>query len=317
MRVLITGGAGFIGSHLADALLAMGCKVLVIDNYQTGRRDNLKPNAHLTLLEGTIADQELVERAFIDFQPEVVVHAAAAYKDPNNWEEDVSTNIAGTVNVIRGAQKADVRRFVYFQTALCYGLQPQEQPITLAHSINARGSSYAISKTAAEHYIELSGLDFISFRLANAYGPRNLSGPLPTFFHRLTTGKPCFVMETRRDFIFIDDLVEVVLKAIQGQGKKGYYHISSGSDTSIKELFDATIAALGIRLEREVEVRPRNPDDVYTILIDPEKTQRDFGWKVRTPLVDGVGRAIDWYKAHGITQTYTHLKPVEAMVPAK
>lgn len=313
MRVLITGGAGFIGSHLADALLARGCKVLVIDNYQTGRRDNLKAHAHLTVVEGTIADQELVERIFADFQPEVAVHAAASYKDPSNWEEDVSTNVAGTVNVLRGAQNANVRRFIYFQTALCYGLQPQEQPITLSHSINACGSSYAISKTAAEHYIELSGLDFISFRLANAYGPRNLSGPLPTFFHRLTTGKPCFVMETRRDFIYVDDLVEVVMKAIQGQGKKGYYHISSGSDTSIKELFDATITALGIQLERDVEIRPRSPDDVFTILIDPTKTQKDFGWAVHTPLTEGVKRTIAWYNTHGITQTYTHLKPVEAI----
>lgn len=311
MRVLITGGAGFIGSHLADALLAQGNEVLVIDNYQTGRRDNLTPQAQLTVVEGSIADQELVLKAFADFQPEVVVHAAASYKDPTNWEEDVLTNVAGTVNILRGAVQANVRRLIYFQTALCYGLQPEEQPITLNHSINSRGSSYAISKTAAEHYIELSGLDFLSFRLANAYGPRNLSGPLPTFFHRLTTGKACFVMDTRRDFIYIDDMVEIVMQAIHGQGTKGYYHISSGSDTSIKELFDATVSALDIRLDKDVEARPRSPDDVYTILIDPSKTEKDFGWKVRTPLAEGVKRTIEWYQTHGITQTYTHLKPVE------
>lgn len=315
MKVLVTGGAGFIGSHLVDALLAQGCKILVIDNYQTGRRDNLKPHPRLTIVEGTIADQTLVQRAFTDFHPDVVVHAAASYKDPNNWEEDAATNVVGTVNVVRAAQHAKAHRLIYFQTALCYGLQPLEQPITLEHPINSRGSSYAISKTAGEHYIELSGLDFISFRLANAYGPRNLSGPLPTFFQRLNTGKPCFVMDTRRDFIYIDDLVEVVLKAIQGEGKKGYYHISSGSDYSIKELFDATIATLGIQLENDVEVKPRNPDDVFTILIDPAKTQQDFRWKVHTPLTEGVKRTIAWYKTHGITQTYTHLKPIDTTQP--
>lgn len=311
MKVLITGGCGFIGSHLADALLAEGHEVLALDNYATGRRDNLQPQPRLTLIEGTIADGGLVRALMADFKPEVVVHAAAAYKDPQNWEEDAMTNVFGTVNVVKAAQENEVRRIVYFQTALCYGLKPLEQPITLNHALNARGSSYAISKTAGEHYIELSGLDFVSFRLANAYGPRNLSGPLPTFYHRLTTGKKCFVMETRRDFIYIDDLIEVVLKAVKGTGEKGYYHISSGSDTSIEDLFEETLCALNLHLQEKVEVRPRNPDDVYTILIDPSKTERDFNWKVKTPLKTGVERTIAWYQAHGITQTYTHLKPVE------
>ena len=114
-----------------------------------------------------------------------------------------------------------------------------------------------------------------------------------------------------RDFVFIDDLVDVVISAIHGEGEKGYYHISSGSDYSIKELFDETVNALNITLENEVEVRPRNPDDVFTILIDPSKTNKDFNWKTKTSLNEGVKRAIEWYKVHGITQTYTHLKPVE------
>ncbi len=308
MKVLITGGAGFIGSHLADQLIADGHEVLCIDNYETGRRDNLKPHERLAVVEGTIADKELVDKLFDEFQPNCVVHAAASYKNPDNWEEDAYTNTIGTLHVTLASKRCQVDRLIYFQTALCYGLKPIEQPITLNHPINSKGSSYAISKTAGEHYIELSGLDFISFRLANAYGPRNLSGPLPTFFHRLTTNKPCFVMDTRRDFIYIDDLINVVMKAIYGQGNKGYYHISSGSDYSIKELFDDTVNALGITLEQPVEVRPRNPDDVYTILIDPSKTNQDFDWKTNTPLQVGVQNAIEWYKNFGVTQTFTHLK---------
>lgn len=311
MKILITGGAGFIGSHLADQLLNEGHSVLAIDNYQTGRRDNLKPHPNLTVVEGTIADKALVDQTFSSFIPDIVVHAAASYKDPNHWEEDAYTNVLGTIHVALASKRLEVKRIIYFQTALCYGLKPIEQPITLQHPICSNGSSYAISKTAGEQYIELTGLDFISFRLANAYGPRNLSGPLPTFFQRLTTGKPCFVMDTRRDFIYVDDLVAVVKKAIHGEGKKGYYHISSGSDYSIKELFDETICALDIKLENDVEVRPRNPDDVFTILIDPTKTNLDFNWKVRTPLKTGVKLAIEWYQENGITQTYTHLKPVE------
>jgi UDP-glucose 4-epimerase len=310
MKVLITGGAGFIGSHLADRLLARGDEVLAIDNYATGRRDNLTPHKNLKIVEGTIADEHLVQEAYDTFKPEQVVHAAASYKDPNNWTEDSRTNVLGTANIIQASQRSGVRRLIYFQTALCYGLHPIEQPITLSHPIRPEGSSYAISKTAGEHYISLSGLDFLSFRLANAYGPRNLSGPLPTFYQRLANDKKCFVMDTRRDFIFVADLVDVVVKALDGKGEKGYYHISSGSDYAIKELYDATIRALGIVEKEQVEVRDRNPDDVFSILLDPSKTNRDFSWKASTPLIDGVSLAIDYYKKFGISETYTHLKGV-------
>jgi UDP-glucose 4-epimerase len=308
MKILITGGAGFIGSHLADRLLARGDKVLVIDNYATGRRDNLKANSNLKVIEGSIADTKLVHSSFEEFKPDLAIHAAASYKDPEAWVEDTMTNVLGSANVAQGAKKNGVKRLIYFQTALCYGLQPIEQPITLSHPIRPEGSSYAISKTAGENLIQLTGLDYISFRLANAYGPRNLSGPLPTFFQRLTSNKPCFVMDTRRDFIFVNDLVDCVMGAIDGKGQRGAYHISSGSDYSIKELFDATIAALEIKLEKEVEVRPRNPDDAFTILLDPSKTQKDFQWKTTTRLKTGVKAAIEWYREFGISQTFTHLK---------
>jgi UDP-glucose 4-epimerase len=310
MKVLITGGAGFIGSHLAERLLADGHEVLVIDNYATGRRDNLPAHEALTVVEATIAHSDAVSAACLNFSPECVVHAAAAYKDPDAWREDVRTNTLGTVNVALAAREAGVGRLIYFQTALCYGTRPLEQPITLEHPIRP-DSSYAISKTAGEQYIELSGIDFVSFRLANAYGPRNMSGPLPTFYQRLTDGKPCFVMDTRRDFIYIDDLVDVVMKAVvEGVGHR-HYHVSTGSDYSIKELFDATVEALGITLEQDVEVRPRGEDDAYTILLDPSRVRADFGWDVTVPLEQGVARAVDYYREFGISETYTHLRIAE------
>jgi UDP-glucose 4-epimerase len=317
MKVLITGGAGFIGSHLIDRLLATGRHVLVIDNFATGRRDNLTGHENLTLVEGSIADPAVVDGAFSRFRPDVVVHAAASYKDPENWSEDVRTNVLGTAHVVKASQATQVKRFVYFQTALCYGLQPLEQPISLSHPIRANGSSYAVSKTAGEQYVELSGLQWISFRLANAYGPRNLSGPLPTFYHRLTQRKSCFVMDTRRDFIYVDDVVAVVLKAIDGKGGTGPYHVSTGTDYAIKELFDATLQALAIKLDREVEVRPRSADDAFTILLDPSRTHRDFQWQASTPLTEGVARAVAYYRQHGISQTFTHLKAVETTAKAR
>ena len=127
MKVLITGGSGFIGSHLAEKLLERGDQVLVIDNYQTGRKDNLVPHNNLKIVEGTIADTNLVNSLFADFKPEIVVHAAASYKDPDNWIEDVMTNELGTVNIVRASKNVGVKRVIYFQTSLCYGLKPMEQ----------------------------------------------------------------------------------------------------------------------------------------------------------------------------------------------
>ena len=288
-----------------------GHEVLVIDNYATGRRDNLTERDGLEIVEDTIEDSAVVFETFERFHPDFVVHAAAAYKDPDAWDADVTTNALGTVNVVKAAQASSVERLLYFQTALCYGTTPTEQPVTLGHPIRP-DSSYGISKTAGELYIELSGLDFLSFRLANAYGPRNISGPLPTFYHRLTEGKGVFVMDTRRDFIYVDDLVDVVMQAIVDGTGHGHYHVSSGSDFSIKELFDATIAALPeVELDGDVEVRPRGEDDAYTILLDPSRINQDFGWSPKVPLEEGVRRAIEYYRESGISQTYTHLKVAE------
>jgi len=310
MRVLITGGAGFIGSHLADRLLARGDEVLVIDNLATGKKENLSSNPKLEFVEDTIADRAVVEGLFERFAPDHVIHAAASYKDPNDWNEDVLTNALGSSYVVGAAVAREVKRLIYFQTALCYGLLPKEQPITLDHPLDPE-SSYAISKTAGEQYIQLSGIDYVSFRLANAYGPRNVSGPLPTFYQRLSAGKKCFVMDTRRDFIYIDDLVDLVLMALDGRGESGIYHASSGSDYSIKELFDLTVDALGITLDEPVEERPRGADDAYTILIDPSKTVETYGWRPETVLSQGVPRTVSWYTDRGVGETYTHLKQAD------
>lgn len=314
MKVLITGGSGFVGSNLADRLLADGHEVLSIDNYATSRRENLTEQDGLTIVEGDIGDRETVDKAFGDFKPDAVAHAAASYKDPDAWVEDTRTNALGTVNVVEAAKEAGVDRLVYFQTALCYGTEPLENPITLEHPIRP-DSSYAISKTAGEQYIELSGIPFVSLRLANIYGPRNVSGPPPTFWQRLTEGKPCFAMDTRRDFIFVTDLIDVVVPALEGTGE-GHYHVSTGTDYSIKEMFDAVVAAMGIELDEPVEVRPRPPEDAPSILLDPTRTNADFSWEAKVPLQEGIQKAVEWYGENGVGETYTHLKAEEVKVSA-
>jgi UDP-glucose 4-epimerase len=120
-------------------------------------------------------------------------------------------------------------------------------------------------------------------------------------------------MDSRRDFIFVTDLIEVVYAALQGTGQ-GHYHVSTGSDYSIKEMFDAVVEAMGIELDEEVEVRPRPEEDAPSILLDPSRTESDFGWKAKVPLADGISKAVEWYREHPVGETYTHLKAEELKV---
>jgi len=312
MKVLVTGGAGVIGSRVSAELLARGDSVLIIDNFETGRRDSVPESERVTLIEDTITNQQRVLEVFEAFQPEVVVHCAASYKDGEAWESDVSTNVLGTINVVRAFQRVACRRLIYLQTALCYGLSPSQQPVPVDYPLAPEGSSYAYSKTVAEQYIRLSGIEYVTFRLANVYGPGTLTGPMPVFYDRLVHDKPCFVVDTRRDWVFVGDLAELVLLAIDGTGERGAYHCASGTDYAIKDLYDATRAALGMAPDPEIEIRPRGPGDAYTLLLDPSKTRRDFGWQATTPFEDGMRQLVDWYRANPPEQFYTHLKLDEA-----
>ena len=219
MRAFITGGSGQVGSTVADMLLARGDTVCSIDNFATGRRDNLSHQPGLTQVEGSITDSSLVDRLFSDLRPDVVIHAAASYKDPEDWATDALVNAVGGAIIAKACKTYKVKRLIYFQTALCYGTKPMQEPIRLDHPINPANSSYAISKTAGENYVQFSGVDWVTFRLANVIGPRNVSGPLPIFYQRLSEGKKCFVTPARRDFCFADDLARVVVEAADGRAR--------------------------------------------------------------------------------------------------
>ncbi|MFP6901435.1 MAG: NAD-dependent epimerase/dehydratase family protein, partial [Opitutales bacterium] len=185
--------------------------------------------------------------------------------------------------------------------------KPLEQPITLNHPKLPANSSYAISKTAAEDYIEISGLDYVTFRLANVIGPRNVSGPLPIFYQRISEGKKCFVTTARRDFVFVGDLANAVVRAIDGTGS-GAYHFSSGTDVAIKELYDAVVEAMELDEYPEPEVREISPDDAPSILLDPTRTFEDFGEMEFTPLLETVRAGVQYFREFGVSGGYTHLK---------
>jgi nucleoside-diphosphate-sugar epimerase len=305
MRLLITGGTGCLGANIADRYLARGSEVLCLDNFATSSRDALAPNPKLTIVEGDVSDDALVSRVFDQFKPTHVVHSAASYKDPNDWTGDIATNVTGTGHVVKSSLRHKVARFVYLQTALCYG-RPLERPVTVGHRL-APFTSYSISKTAGEQYVAMSGLPWVSLRLANIYGPRHYSGPIPTFYKRLKAQQTCTVVDTRRDFMEMEDFLRLIDLVFERAAITGPFNVSSGQDTTIKEIFEKIVSQLGIRLDEPVKVLPPEGDDVASLLLDPSETERTFGWKAEIPLSEGLERQIKWFDANGVGQTYTHL----------
>lgn len=308
MKVLVTGGNGQIGSHIIEELLSMGCKIANIDNLVTGRKAHLNNNSNLANYENTISDYEFLNDVANKFKPEIIIHCAASYKDPNDWISDINTNCLGTANLVKISQQHKIKRFIYFQTALCYGLRPSENPISLSHPLNSGGSSYAISKTCGEQYIINSGINYVTFRLANVIGPRNVSGPLPIFYDRLKNNKKCFVTQTRRDFVYVKDLVNVVMKAVDNKGS-GEYHFSSGKDVAIIDLYNEVVKNLKLNNYPDPDILEKSSDDVESILLDPQKTFKDFGTIKFTDLNKIVEDAVNYYEEFGIKEKgFTHLE---------
>lgn len=307
MRILVTGGAGCLGSNLAERFLEAGHAVLVLDNFATGHRAAL-PESHpgLTLAEGSVADRALVARLFADFAPTHVIHSAAAYKDPDDWAEDSRTNVEGTINVVKAAQAAGVARFVNFHTALGYG-RPATVPIP--RDAPARPfTSYGISKQAGEDYLRISGLPWVSLRLANVTGPRLAIGPIPTFYTRLKAGKPCFCSRTVRDFVDMDDFFAMMDLAMAEGAPTGAFNVSTGTGHAIREIFDLVAAHLGITPKDPVPEVDPGPDDVPAVVLDPSETIAAFGWRPRHDFAATIRRMLQWYDAHGVTAIYSHLR---------
>lgn len=305
MRILITGGAGCLGSALVEEYVSAGYQVLVIDNFTTGKREVLPSTLGLTVVEGSVADTDLVAKAFGDFAPTHVIHAAAAYKAPQDWAGDVATNVTGTVNVLGAAKAAGVRRFVNLQTALCYG-RPNRLPIPIDHPLRPF-TSYGISKTAGEAYVAMSDLPWVSLRLANVTGPRLAIGPIPTFYKRLKAGQSCFCTDAVRDFLDMSDFLAFMDLALRDDAPTGVFNVASGIGHSILDVFNTVARLTGASIDGTVPVVPIGADDVPEVVLDPSATTAAFGWAAKIGFEETIGRMIAWYDAHGVTDIYSHL----------
>ena len=305
MRILITGGAGCLGSNLIEHWLPKGYQILVIDNFATGKREVVPEITGLKVTEGDIANEELVNQTFESFRPDVVIHAAAAYKDPDNWVEDARTNVIGSANVVKASKKCGASRLINFQTALCYG-RPKQLPIPVDHPTNPF-TSYGISKTAGEQLMLMSGIPTLSLRIANVTGPRLAIGPIPTFYKRLKAGQKCFCSDSSRDFLDMSDFLTFMDLAIQAQANTGVYNISSGEAHSIKEIFNLVAEYIGLEYQ-DVPVVPVDDDDVPVVSLDTSKTVEAFDWVAQVNFKETIERQLAWYDQYGISDVFSHLK---------
>lgn len=308
MRVLITGGLGFIGSHMADRLVKNGHDVFIIDNLETGRMENKNEKIPAeNIFINSIADEDLCNKVFERAAPDIVIHTAASYKNSDTWAWDVLNNIHGTMEILTSCEVYGVGRLIYLQTSLCYGSPANKDLIKESQFVNPQ-NSYSITKTAAEQFIQLSGINYISFRLSNIYGPRNLSGAIPAFYKNLASGKPSWIAGATRDFVYIDDLCEILMAAVHGIGDKGVYNVpSSRQNVPIIEVYK-TMAHLMEIEDKEYTAMAPAPDDVESIILDGSKLIMDFEMLPHQRLKKGLWQAIQWYRENGVGETFTHLK---------
>jgi len=301
MKVLVTGGAGFIGSHIVDKLIDLGYEVIVVDNFRTGSPDNLNKKAIFYNLD--IINRDAVARVFEEHAPSYVFHTAAGYlvhsiEDPQG---DAMTNIVGSINIIELCIKHKVRRLIYSNSGgASYG-DPLFIPLTEEHPINPL-TPYGISKHTVEHYLHMYhknyGLDYISLRYGNIYGPRQNpkleGGVISVFLDSLLRGKGPEMKSDgtpTRDYCYVGDVVEANLLAME-KGKCGAYHVATGIETSVLGLYRTLQKVLGIEIDY-VQGKPRVGDPQRAVF-SIEKIKKELGWYPKTSLEEGIKKTVQW-----------------------
>ncbi|MBI3953773.1 MAG: NAD-dependent epimerase/dehydratase family protein [Chloroflexi bacterium] len=302
-RVLVTGGAGFIGSHVVDALVAGGAEVVVVDNLSTGRRENV-PGA-TGLVQRGIEEPSLLE-VFRRQRPEAVVHlaaqssVAASMRDP---ALDARTNILGAINLLRCCQETGVKRVVYTSTGGALYGEPTYLPCDERHPIEPL-SYYGLSKHTVERYLKLfaqdTGLRYTILRFANVYGPRQdpygEAGVVAIFASLLLQGKAPTIFgdgEQTRDFVYVEDVVQACLSALE-RGASQAYNIGTGTQTSVNSLFRSLASLTGYR-GQPIYGPPRS-GDVRHIALTPQKAATELGWRPQTALAAGLERTVAHFR---------------------
>jgi UDP-glucose 4-epimerase len=301
-KILVTGGAGFIASHIVDRLIALKHEVIVVDNLATGYRENVNPAARFYQLD--VRDAEFA-RLIEAERPEVIDHHAAQTMVRVSTEQpvyDAQVNILGILNLLTAAAKAGTRKVIFASSGgTVYG-NCQHLPITEAEPF-APESPYGISKATSEFYLRYfaanCGVHYTALRYANIFGSRDTISSehvITVFAKRLLQGRAPVIHwdgEQAKDYLYVDDAVEANVLAME-HGDDQAYNIGSGQPVSVNAIYRLLVKMTGINIE--AQHGPKRVGDVRLFYFDCAKAARDLGWKPRTPFEEGVAQTLTWFK---------------------
>ncbi|MCR6108164.1 SDR family NAD(P)-dependent oxidoreductase [Salipaludibacillus agaradhaerens] len=309
--VLITGGAGFIGSHVTDALVENGQEIVVLDNLSTGSTENINSSSSVTFIEGDVRDEALVESIFrkkTDISG--VIHLAAQSKvgpSLDNPLEDLMINVKGTVTVLEAARRHDIKTFVYASSAAVYG-HVESLPISEEARVKPL-SPYGASKLAAEQYVQTFGalydMNVSALRFANVYGPRQSAdteaGVITIFIEKLLSGRTPYIQgdgEQTRDFVYVDDVVNAVITPFLNSKEmkvNGVFNVSSQSQTPINQLLEVLCKEVGNTFNPDYG--PVRAGDIKHSYLSHDKLTKVSNWRPQTPLKEGLKRTVQYYRS--------------------
>lgn len=298
-NVLITGGAGFIGSHVTDLLIDKGYNVIVADNLSSGNNSNLHKKAKLYNLD--INSPEF-ENVFKENQINYVIHFAAQPSvsfSTQNPTEDAMENIIGSINALKFSKKYGIKKFITASTAAVYGI-PEYLPVNEEHKTTCL-SFYGLSKLTMEKYVEMFGIDYIIFRFSNVYGPRQSAhgeaGVVAIFADKMKNNEDIIINgdgEQTRDFIFVADIAQVCVQALESDIKNELINVSINKAISINKLFE--IMGSKYNYKKPPIYGDERPGDIKHSILDNQKCIKLFGFEPKTPIEKGLDTLVDYVK---------------------
>jgi UDP-glucose 4-epimerase len=322
MRLMVTGAAGFIGSHLVDRLLSTGDEVLGVDNLSSGALANLSDARNSRVGKFSFQRVDVTSNAIADLidrtKPDVIFHLAAQVDVRSSVTDpiaDAMVNLIGTLNVLQAASKAGTQKVVFTSSGGCIYGEPDESrlPVTedqvyLPESMPE--SPYGVSKKVALDYLRyfkaVQGLDYTALALSNVYGPRQepasevgLEGQVVAIFSRkMLSGRPCTIYgdgSQTRDFVYVDDVVSAFVAA-RDKASGELINVGSGSELSVKELYGKLAELTATRFEPVYGAA--RPGELQRIVVDPTKASEVLGWVPQVPLDTGLKQTVAWFKAN-------------------
>ncbi len=304
MKVLLTGGAGFIGSWVGEALIANGNEIFIIDDLSTGKIQNIPKDANF--VKADIKDRDRLEKIFEDFKPEVVNHHAAQMNVRNSVEDpifDAQVNILGTINLLELSIQHEIKKFMFASTGGAIYGEPEVIPC-IEDTLPAPVSPYGISKYAVEQYLNyykaVHGLSHVVLRYSNVYGPRQNphgeAGVVSIFCDRIKYGNPCEIFgdgKQTRDYVYVEDVARANILSLNA--KDAILNIGTAIETSVNDI----VSKLRTVTNRDVQViySPRRRGEVDRIALEIKRAEELLGWSPHVSLEEGLSRTWEWFSS--------------------